>query len=401
MARKILHLDLDAFFCAVEEQLDASLRGKAFAVGGRPDQRGVIASCSYPARKFGVHSAMPSGQALRLCPELILVRHRHHVYSQVSEKVMQRLYDLTPMVEQISIDEAFIDASDLPESASEIANRLQARILDELDLPCSIGAASNKLVAKIANDVGKAAARGLGKPPSAITVVPPGQEAAFLAPLPVDALWGIGPKTAQKLQAIGIQTIGDLAQKPPAELTAAFGKLGQEFSLHAQGIDERPLITFHEPKSVSRETTYVRDVAQREQLVQTLKELSESVSRNLKREARFGATVKIKLRWSDFTTLTRQATLSQPTADAGVIYHSALALFDAAWKKNQPVRLIGVGVSNLCPQVQQLSLFDPMQKHLTPEQEQKLQTAISDLRKRFGDHILQQGEIFKEPPKKA
>ena len=310
MSRKILHLDLDAFFCAVEEQLDPTLRGKAFAVGGRPQERGVVASCSYPARKFGVHSAMPTGQALRLCPELILVRHRHHVYGEVSEKVMQRLYDLTPQVEQISIDEAFIDASELAESAEEIARRLQARIRNELELPCSIGAAGNKLVAKIANDVGKAAARGLGKPPNAITVVPPGQEAAFLAPLPVDALWGVGPKTAQKMQAIGVQTIGDLAQKPAAELNAIFGKLGQEFSLHAQGIDERPLITFHEPKSVSRETTFIKDVSQHEQLLAELKKLSQSVSRRLKREQRYGATVKLKLRWPDFTTLTRQTTLT-------------------------------------------------------------------------------------------
>ncbi len=362
MSRKILHLDLDAFFCAVEEQYDPTLRGKPFAVGGRPETRGVVASCSYPARKFGVHSAMPTGQALRLCPELILVQHRHHVYSQVSEKVMQRLRDLTPQIEQISIDEAFVDASDIPDDIEQIARGLQKRIRDELDLPCSLGAAGNKLVAKIANDVGKAAARGQGKPPNAITIVPPGQEAAFLAPLPVESLWGVGPKTAQRLQSIGVFTIGDLAQKPLVELAGLFGKLGQEFSLHARGIDERPIVTFHEPKSVSRETTFARDVANREQLVAVLKDLSASVSRNLVREQRFGATIKLKLRWPDFTTLTRQSTLAQPTDEAEIIFAAALALFESEWRKGQPVRLIGVGASGLCPHIQQLSLFDQPNK---------------------------------------
>ncbi|MBI4771414.1 MAG: DNA polymerase IV, partial [Chloroflexi bacterium] len=206
MPRKILHLDLDAFFCAVEEQRDPALRGQAFAVGGRPEARGVVASCSYAARRFGVRSAMPMARAVKLCSGLIIVPSRHKVYSDVSRQVMERLYDLTPLVEQISIDEAFLDVSDLPESGEALARRLQATMRDELRLPCSLGVATNKLVAKIASDVGKAAAR-TGAPPNAILVVPPGEEAAFLAPLPAAALWGVGPKTATRLAGLGIHTI--------------------------------------------------------------------------------------------------------------------------------------------------------------------------------------------------
>jgi DNA polymerase-4 len=211
MSRKILHLDLDAFFCAVEEQRNPDLAGKPFAVGGRPEERGVVASCSYPARLYGVHSAMPMARARRLCPGLMIISSRHSVYSQVSRQVMERLHRLSPLVEQVSIDEAFLDVSDLLDTGEEIARRLQQEIKAELSLPCSIGIASNKLVAKIANDVGKAANRS-GKPPNAITNIPVGQEAEFLAPLPVERLWGVGPKTAERLFRIGIRLIGDLAR---------------------------------------------------------------------------------------------------------------------------------------------------------------------------------------------
>ncbi|HKZ68683.1 MAG TPA: DNA polymerase IV, partial [Anaerolineales bacterium] len=211
MPRKILHLDLDAFFCAVEEQRDPSLRGKPFAVGGKPEERGVVASCSYAARQVGVRSAMPMSRALKLCPGLLIVSARHRAYGQTSDKVMAVLHDLTPLVEQISIDEAFLDVSDLPQSAEAIARELQRTIRDQLNLPASLGVATNKLVAKIATDVGKAAAR-TGDYPSAVMVVPPGEEAAFLAPLPAIALWGVGPKTADQLARLGLKTIGDIAR---------------------------------------------------------------------------------------------------------------------------------------------------------------------------------------------
>ncbi len=226
MSRTILHLDLDAFFCSVEELHDPSLRGIPFAVGGRPEERGVVASCSYAARKLGVRSAMPMSRALRLCPQLLVISHHRGNYGEMSEKVMQRLRDLSRLVEQISIDEAFVDISELREPAETIARRLQKRVNDELGLPCSIGVAANKLVAKIATEVGKKKAlcsklrhgKRTGKPkgeaPNAITIVPPGTEAAFLAPLPADMLWGVGPKTAARLAEYGLKTIGDLARRP-------------------------------------------------------------------------------------------------------------------------------------------------------------------------------------------
>src|SRR5262245_61933816 len=196
--RTIIHLDLDAFFCAVEEQRDPSLRGKPFAVGGRPESRGVVSSASYAARRFGVRSAMPMSTAVRHCPDLIVVPPHHLAYRAASQQVMERLHTITPLVEQISIDEAFLDVTALGEPGQTIAARLQATIRDELGLSCSLGVAANKLVAKIATDVGKSLVRS-GQMPQAICVVPPGDEAAFLAPLPTTALWGVGPRTAEKL----------------------------------------------------------------------------------------------------------------------------------------------------------------------------------------------------------
>ena len=236
MARRILHIDLDAFYCAVEETRDPSLRGKAFAVGGRPEERGVVSSCSYAARRNGVRSAMPMSQALRLSPGLLIVSGHHRVYGEVSREVMKRLHDLTALVEQISIDEAFLDITDLNDDPQRLARALQSRIRDELQLPCSIGIASNKLVAKIATEVGKALAlkrikaQGLAEPPNAVTVVGFGEEAAFLSPLPADMLWGVGPKTSKRLSELGIHTIGDIAKWPESELTRMFGENGRDLS---------------------------------------------------------------------------------------------------------------------------------------------------------------------------
>ena len=244
MPRTILHLDLDAFFCAVEELHEPSLRGKAFAVGGRSEERGVVASCSYAARRFGVHSAMPTSRALRLCPGLLVISHHRGNYGEMSEKVMQRLHDLSPLVEQISIDEAFVDISDLHEPPETIARRLQKRVNDELGLPCSVGVATNKLVAKIATEVGKKTAKK-DQPPNAVTVVPPGTEAAFLEPLPATMLWGVGSKTAAKLAGVGIKTIGDIARAPEADLIHRFGENGRDLSRRARGEDDSPIATSH------------------------------------------------------------------------------------------------------------------------------------------------------------
>lgn len=389
MARKILHLDLDAFFCAVEEQHNPALCGKAFAVGGRPEERGVVSSCSYAARKFGVRSAMPMARALRLCPVLVIVPSRHGVYSNVSRQVMQRLADLTPLVEQVSIDEAFLDITDLPESAEAVARRLQATIRDELGLPCSIGVAANKLLAKTANDVGKTAARSAG-PPNAITVVAPGEEAAFLAPLPVDVLWGVGPKTAERLGELGIHRIGQLAAWSGEDLARLFGKLGSELAQRARGIDDRPVVTTHDTKSISQEVTFAKDIRDRSILVDTLRSQSEGVARRLRKAGLAGSTVKLKLRWPDFTTLTRQVTLEQPTDQDAEILAAALDLFGKVWTGGQAVRLIGVGVSGLAPPVRQLGLWDE-----EAERERRLQAAVDSLRERFGDRAIQRASRIK------
>lgn len=389
MPRKILHLDLDAFFCAVEELRDASLRGKPFAVGGRPETRGVVSSCSYAARRFGVHSAMPMARALRICPGLIVVAPRHHVYGEVSEQVMERLAQITPFIEQVSIDEAFLDVSDLPEPGKILARRLQDQIRKELDLPCSLGVATNKLVAKIATDVGKKAARGDG-PPCAITVVPPGEEAAFLDLLPADMLWGVGPKTAAKLAELGIHTIGDIARWPEDDLTRRFGENGRELSRHARGIDDRPVVTEHAVKSISQEVTFARDVRDDKALENTLRDLSAQVGRRLRRADLAGATVKIKIRWPDFTTLTRQVTLSQPTDQDEEIAVTALDLLAKVRSKGKAVRLIGVGVSGLCAPVRQLELWGE-----DAEKARRLQATLDALHERFGDKAIRRGRPHK------
>ncbi len=323
--RKILHLDLDAFFCAVEELRHPELQGKAFAVGGKPNERGVVASCSYPARRFGVRSAMPMSQALRLCPGLIVVPADHAAYERASQRVMDILGGLTPLMEQVSIDEAFLDVTDLPEPVEVIARRLQDQIQREVQLPCSLGAASNKLMAKIANDYGKAAARGL-TPPRAITVVLPGQEEAFLTPLPVRMLWGVGAKTELRLQGLGVQTIGDLMRIPPAELAQIFGKNGTDLVQRARGLDDRPVETEHEVKSISQEITFDRDLTDPRRMKEVLKTLSAQVAFRLRKSDFCAGTIRLKLRWSDFTTLTRQVSLADPVDQDGIIYTTVIGL---------------------------------------------------------------------------
>jgi DNA polymerase IV len=383
--RRIIHLDLDAFFCAVEEQRDPSLAGKPFAVGGRPEERGVVASCSYAARQFGVRSAMPMARALKLCPDLIIVGSRHHNYREISRKVMQRLRDLTPLVEQISIDEAFLDVSELEESPEVIARRLQAGIQEELGLPCSLGLASNKLVAKTATDVGKIKARGSG-PPSALTIVPPGKEADFLAPLPVEMLWGVGPKTAERLDELGIHTIGELASWPQEELIKRFGKHGYEMSRHARGLDDRSIETSHEVKSISQEVTFARDVREEAELRRTLQRMAEQVARSLQTQHLHATTIKLKIRWPDFTTLTRQVSYSKPTDQAHEIATGAEGLLEKVWTRGKAVRLIGVGVSGLDARPRQLGLFD-----VENIRQQRLREAISELEDKYGNGVVKRG----------
>ena len=387
MNRTILHLDLDAFFCSVEETRNNDLRGKPFAVGGRPDERGVVASCSYAARKFGVRSAMPMSRALRLAPNLIIVPGRHKLYSEVSKQVMARLHNLTGLVEQISIDEAFLDISDLrDEDPERIARGLQAGIRDELSLPSSIGIASNKLVAKIATEVGKKASKGNG-PPFGLTIVPAGEEAAFLVPLPADMLWGVGLKTSVRLAELGIHTIGDIARWPESELIRLFGESGRDLARYAKGQDERQVVTERETKSVSQETTFTRDVGDDLVLQKTLKEQAAEVGRQLRKNDLAGATIKLKIRWHDFTTLTRQTTLPSPINLDNEIVEAALKLLKSVRTSGQAVRLIGVGVSGLGPPIRQLGLWDT-----ESEKSRRLQDAVDILREKYGDKVIHRGE---------
>lgn len=393
MPRTILHLDLDAFFCSVEESRNPQLRGKAFAVGGHPDERGVVASCSYAARKNGVRSAMPMSQALRLSPGLLIVSSRHHLYREVSQQVMNILHNVTALVEQISIDEAFLDISDIRDNPERLARGLQARIRDELQLPCSIGIAPNKMLAKIATEVGKAIAlkrikaQGLTEPPNAVTVVGYGEEAAFLNPLPAEMLWGVGPKTSKRLTELGIHTIGDIVKWPESEMIRLFGENGRELSRHAKGLDDRPVVTEHETKSISQEITFSRDVRDDKLLEKTLKEMSVEVARQLRKNNLAGKTVKLKIRWPDFTTLTRQTTLTNPTDQEDEIEHAAFELMKSVRKPKQAVRLIGVGVSGLGAPIRQLGLWD-----VDNEKSRRLQTALDELQEKFGKDVIHKGE---------
>ncbi len=389
--RTILHLDLDAFFCAVSAQANPELNDRAFAVGGRPEERGVVASCSYVARQFGIRSAMPMARAVRLCPDLMIVPPDFPAYRAASRKVMALLRAHTPLVEQLSIDEAFLDVTDLRRDGTELATEIQDEISQELGLSCSLGVATNKLCAKIATDVGKAAARS-GAMPRAIWVVPPGEEGVFLAPLPTSALWGVGPKTAARLAELGIRTIGELAAWPEDELVRRFGKYGNALARHARGIDDRPLELERIAKSVSQEETFARDQTSRDVLLTTITAQADDVSAALQRKHMSGTRVTLKLRWSDFTTVTRQVTLKQPTDTAEDIASAATRLLDALWTAGRPVRLIGVGVSGLQPLPRQPSLWEAEQVQAAADKTERIAAALSRVRERFGDMAVRSGK---------
>lgn len=387
MPRTILHLDLDAFFCSVEETQNPDLRGKPFAVGGKPNERGVVASCSYAARAIGVHSAMPMSRALQLCRNLIIVPGRHKLYGECSEKVMTKLRNLTGLVEQISIDEAFLDISDMRETPARIALDLQADIKNNLHLPSSIGIASNKLVAKIATEVGKKSNKKRTEPPFALTIVPYADEATFLAPLPADMLWGVGPKTSARLTELGIHTIGDIAKWPEKEIVNLFGENGRDLWRHAHGIDNRPIVTEYETKSISQENTFNVDIRDDKTLEKTIREQSKEIGRQLRKNDLAGKTVKLKIRWPDFTTLTRQITLPTSTDNDDEIFHAAIKLMKTVRKPNQAVRLVGVGVSGIGAPVRQLSLWDA-----GSEKSRKLQEVVDQLQEKYGRDIIHKGE---------
>ncbi len=387
MPRTILHLDLDAFFCSVEEVLDPGLAGVAFAVGGRADARGVISTASYAARQFGVHSAMPTAQALRLCPHLRLLPARHKVYADYSRKVMALLADVTPVIEPVSIDEAFLDLTGDPRPGAEVAARLKRRIKDETGLPCTLGVAGNKLVAKIATNVGK---------PDGLVVVPPGEEAAFLAPLPLTLLFGAGPKTRARLAELGLRTIGDVAAWPADDLARRFGAHGAALARHARGLDDRPVATGYEAKSISSETTFARDVSDGEALRRKFLELAEEVGAHLRRDGLSARTVKIKVRWPPFETLTRQTTLARPTDLDDELFAAAWALFQTVWSPGRRVRLVGVGAAGLMEAARQLDIFGEGDQ----ERKARLARTIDALREKYGERAIQRAALAKKQEKR-
>lgn len=336
--RQIIHLDLDAFFASVETLLNPNLIGKPLIVAmGNPSGRGVVSTASYEARKFGVHSAMPLREAMRLCPRAVVVPVRHHVYSDYSRRVMALLREYSPLVEQVSIDEAYVEIES-GRDAARLAAEMQQRIKDDLGLDCSLGVATSKLVSKIAANTSK---------PRGLVVVPPGDEKEFLAPLPIEKLPGAGKMTRARLARWDVRTIGDLAKVPPEELRAQFGKHGAYMHAAAHGIDDSPVVTEWKPKSISQENTFDRDTRDAAQVEKDLGEMSEAVAQELEREGYTARTVVLKLRYADFTTITRQVTLRVPTCQAQEIRECAVRLVRTHWDRRRAVRLIGVGANNL------------------------------------------------------
>ena len=297
---------------------------------------------------------------------------------------MAILRDTAPDVEPLSIDEAFLDVTILPEPIEAVARRLQSRINDELGLPCSLGGASNKLVAKTANTVGKAR-QPKDNPPNAITIVTPGHERQFLAPLPIRELWGVGPKMAETLAGLGFTTIGEIAAWSEEALTARLGKLGGDIWRRANGIDQRPVLAQGEAKSISKEVTFAEDINDGAQLKLTIRRLADGVGRQLRKAGLAASTVKIKLRWSDFTTLSRQTTLDSPTDLDDEIWRCALELFVRNWVKGKPVRLLGVGVSGFSNSARQMNLWEARSGGKDGGQ---LQVTLDSLRDRYGDGMI-------------
>ena len=359
--RHILHADLDAFYAAVEQLDRPDLRGKPVLVGGRPEERGVVATASYEARKYGVHSAMPMSVAARLCPEGIIVPPRFDRYSEVSGQVMAIFHDLTDLVEPLSLDEAYLDITAVVAAGVTplaVALDLKRRVQAETGLTLSVGVATIKSVAKIASDLNK---------PDGLVAVPPGEESGFLDPLPVGKQWGIGPKTADRLREEGIETIGQLAHQPLDWFVRRFGKRGGSIHARALGKDQEPVQTERVTKSVSAETTFASDISDPERLCAELARLAGNVARHLDRKDLQGRTVTVKLRLADFTTFTRQTTLPVVTHSESTILEKAWRLLSSELTPGRAFRLLGVGVSTLgeAPQLQ-LPLLEDMGRPQAP-----------------------------------
>lgn len=385
MTRKILHLDLDAFFCAVEEQRDPTLCGKPFAVGGQPDERGVVASCSYAARRFGVRSAMPMAQAVKLCPALTIVPHSYKAYREASRRVMNVLQELTPLVEQISIDEAFLDVTGCEALFGDpvrIAIRIKERIWEKTGLTCSIGIGPNKLLAKLGSDMQK---------PDGLVLITPEDVPAVMEDLPVKEICGIGPNLTRHLASMGIRTCGELGRTPLRRLTARFGVVGERLRDMGRGADDDPVVPLEaqeaeEAKSMGHSMTLAQDCSDRTALERHILHLSEKVGRRLRRGAYRGRTVSLVLRFADFHTFSRQKRLRHAVNHGLDIHAAAMGIFRGI-ELTQPVRLVGVGVSGLERHAAQVPLFeDDRRRSFVAE-------AMDELNDRYGDFTVTWGSL--------
>lgn len=390
MSEKVIaHIDMDAFFASIEQRDNPFYRGKPVIVGADPEGgegRGVVSSCSYEARKFGVRSAQPISQAFRRCPEGIFLPANMSKYQEASQEIFEILRRFTSEVEQVSIDEAFLDISGsliLFGGLHEIGKKIKSTIKEETGLTASLGIAPNKMAAKIAS--------GLEKP-DGLVIVTEKQLLNFLHPLPVEKLWGVGEKTRQILKQLGIKTIGDLSQWKGEDLVKIFGKNGYRLWELSRGIDRREVETAKEIKSMGKEVTFEKDTADKEEIEGALLQLSEKVSRELRKEGLGGRTITLKIRLKDFTTFTKAKTIPEPTNFTNIIYQKAKKLLEDFELREKKVRLVGVKVSNLESSSRQLSLFKD-------EKKEKLYQAVDKIKNKFGEEIIHLGGKYFEKSK--
>ena len=376
--RSILHVDMDAFYASVEQRDNPELRSQPVVVGGGSN-RGVVAAASYEARKFGIRSAMPMAEALRRCPDLRRIKPRMSHYRQVSQQVFAIFREFTPLVEGLSLDEAFLDVSasvTLFGEPETIAATIKRRILDETNLTASVGVAENKLVAKIASDLDK---------PDGLTVLRPDSYRAKLDPLPAGVIPGIGPETRKRLERIGVHTVCDLRLASDRDLTPIFGRYTQRTRDRAAGIDDRPVVSSRAEKSISAEETYDRDLTERGEMERELLRLTERTARRLRKQELAAGTVQIKIRQSDFTTCTRQKSIAPPASSTDQVYAVAVSLLNV-WRARHPgarIRLLGVGGSNLVP-ARQPDLFASVED----EPVDGVDRTLDEIRDRFGSTSL-------------
>jgi len=387
MARCIFHIDLDAFFVSVEQVVNPELKGKPVIVGGDPEHRGVVASASYEARAFGIHAGMPSSTARRLCPQAIFIRSHFSLYRDASTKFMKILGDFSPHIEPLGLDEAYLDVTGCVEpygSPQKLALVIKEKILDELQIKASVGVATCKVVAKIASDLCK---------PDGLLEIAPGEEQAFLNPLPITKLLGVGKKTEQALKEMGISTIGELASRPLDTIERRFGATGTVLHSYARGLDDREVEAPGEAKSISQELTFTHDTFDRNFLEANLHNLCQEVCQDLRTQSKRTKCVAIKLRYADFKTITRQVTLQEASDVTRVVFATAQQLLTKALaQREKPVRLIGIRISSLVGEGKQLSIFDPGTAR--PEH---LDKAIDKIRSKYGSTAIKTGNgIFSE-----